>query len=518
MGSIWAAATNIVDTLGNLNLKANATIASTTIVAVLIWRIALTIRQYFLLRHIPGPPVAAFTKLWLVIKARTGRTHLDYFEACQKYGSYVRISPNDVTTDDPHLIKRAWAVRSEYTKADWYSSMRFHPDRDNVASTLDENKHNELRAKLAAGYAGREVDGFETRIDNQILSLIRLLETKYIPHRKPFDFARKAQYLALDVIADVAFSEPFGFLETDSDRFDYIATLEQNFPVAFALTVLPWAVTLMQSRLFKAIRPSEKDPMGLGRLMGITKRVSFERYGPDRKIRRDMLGSFVKHGLTAEEAESETMLQVIAGSDTTAGTLRAVMLYTLTQGSRVVDRLRAEIATHCTARSPSDVISDAEACEMPYLQAIIKEALRLHHPTSGALVPRVVGSKGDTYKGMYFPPGTRIGACFVGFMRRKDIWGEDTDQFRPERWLEATPEQLREMEGAVDLGFGSGRWSCLGRGMAQMELNKAVAELFRRFDFAILNPEKPWKSFNAGMFMTSEFWLTAYPRGEGVGS
>lgn len=44
------------------------------------------IRQYFRLRHIPGPPGAGFSKWWLIGRITSGRTHLDYFEVCEKYG------------------------------------------------------------------------------------------------------------------------------------------------------------------------------------------------------------------------------------------------------------------------------------------------------------------------------------------------------------------------------------------------------------------------------------------------
>jgi hypothetical protein len=42
----------------------------------------------------------------------------------------------------------------------------------------------------------------------------------------------------------------------------------------------------------------------------LAKQVAAERYGPDKKVNDDMLGSFVRHGLTQKEAESETLLQM----------------------------------------------------------------------------------------------------------------------------------------------------------------------------------------------------------------
>jgi hypothetical protein len=44
-------------------------------------------RSYFRLQHIPGPPFAAFSKLWQVQKTIGGRFHLDTVEVCEKYGT-----------------------------------------------------------------------------------------------------------------------------------------------------------------------------------------------------------------------------------------------------------------------------------------------------------------------------------------------------------------------------------------------------------------------------------------------
>ena len=42
-------------------------------------------------------------------------------------------------------------VRSNYRRSDWYNSMRFNPSKDNVVSMRDDDVHNKLRLKLAAG-------------------------------------------------------------------------------------------------------------------------------------------------------------------------------------------------------------------------------------------------------------------------------------------------------------------------------------------------------------------------------
>lgn len=70
-----------------------------------------------------------------------------------------------------------------------------------------------------------------------------------------------------------------------------------------------------------------------------------------------------------------------------------------------------------------------------------------------------------------------MGVSYPGMMRREDIWGDDAEQFRLERFLEVTPEKRREMEAVADLTFGCGQFRCLGRNLAFLELNKILFEV-----------------------------------------
>ena len=57
------------------------------------------------------------------------------------------------------------------------------------------------------------------------------------------------------------------------------------------------------------------------------------------------------------------------------------------------------------------------------------------------------------------------------------VFGQDANVFRPERWLNTTDPQLQEMERSVELIFGYGRFKCLGRSVAFIELNKIFVEV-----------------------------------------
>jgi cytochrome P450 len=124
----------------------------------------------------------------------------------------------------------------------------------------------------------------------------------------------------------------------------------------------------------------------------------------------------------------------------------------------------------------SSPIQDAEARKLPYLQAVIKEGLRIFPPVVG-LMSKVVPPEGDVIDNLFVPGGTRIGYGAYGIFRDKKIWGQDADTFRPERWLEALPEKAKEMELTLELIFSYGKYQCLGKNLAMMELNKIFVEV-----------------------------------------
>jgi cytochrome P450 len=124
----------------------------------------------------------------------------------------------------------------------------------------------------------------------------------------------------------------------------------------------------------------------------------------------------------------------------------------------------------------SNPIKDAEARELPYLQAVIKEGMRIFPPVTGLFLKEAPPG-GDTLNGVFIPEGTCIGSSAFGVMRNPKIWGKDACLFRPERWLEGDSEEIQQKDLNLELVFGYGRYQCLGKNVARMELNKIFVEV-----------------------------------------
>ncbi|KKY26578.1 putative cytochrome p450 [Diplodia seriata] len=486
---------------------------------LLILIVVNRVKVWWRLRHFKGPWLASISSFPAAKYATSGKMWWHYTEVNKKYGDLARIGSNDLICSDPEVIRYMSSARSGWHRSDWYDSMSLDPYCNNVINTKDPVAHDKMRTKLVQGYAGKENPTLEADIDKQVASLVSLIKRKYIfsPASNPtyIDFGKAAQYFTLDVITALGFGFPFGYLERDEDVHEYVKTTETVIPVLVLSCCYPLMNKILGHPWVRAITgPHTEDKVGLGKLMGLAREVVGERFGPEAKDKRDMLGSFVRHGLPRREAESEVLLQLAAGSDTTATAVRATLLHLLTTPGALF-KLREEIDAGIREGRISSPITNAEARELSYLQAVIKEGLRMQPPFIG-LLAKEVPPQGEVIKGKFVPGGTKIGHSIYAAERSEEVFGKDADAFRPERWLEEPDEKkLRLMEDTQQLVFGYGRWGCLGKSIALVELNKVFVELLRMFDFALVNPGKPWKADNYNLWMINEMWLRASYR-EGV--
>lgn len=101
-------------------------------------------------------------------------------------------------------------------------------------------------------------------------------------------------------------------------------------------------------------------------------------------------------------------------------------------------------------------------------------------------LPRDVPPGGAVLAGKFFPAGTSVGINPWVAHRNKSVFGQDADEFKPERWLSQDIDKLHAMDGYL-LTFGMGNRNCIGKNISLLELSKVLPELVTRYDFEFLD-------------------------------
>jgi len=301
-------------------------------------------------------------------------------------------------------------------------------------------------------------------------------------------------YLAFDVIGDLAFGEPFGMLKKGRDE----AEVSKDGKITYAP-----AIEVLNRRgevsgtigCFPAIKPYAKylpDPFfsqgmkAIENLAGIAiARVNARLEKPSDRV--DLLARLMEgrdengNKLGREELTAEALTQLIAGSDTTSNTSCA-LLYHCLKHPDVVRKLQEELDN--ALPDPDAVPNFAQVKDLPYMDAVIKETMRIHSTSSLGLPRLVPPGTGVTIQGQHFPQGTALSVPAYTIHHSTEIWGPDADEFRPERW-----ETITEQQKAAFIPFSYGPRACVGRNVAEMELALIVATVFRRYEFEIRQGE-----------------------------
>lgn len=177
----------------------------------------------------------------------------------------------------------------------------------------------------------------------------------------------------------------------------------------------------------------------------INKRIN----GEQTEVRRDMLQRLLEVSekddskISLSEIIALTTTNLIAGSDSTAIGLRAI-LYFLCRHANVYAKLQKEVDDAFNSGAISSPVRYSEGAKLEYLNAVVTEALRAHAAT-GFVLEREVPEGGVTISGTFIPAGTIVGINSWVMHANKQVYGEDAEEFRPERWFDSE-ERVREMK------------------------------------------------------------------------
>ncbi|KAL2439225.1 Cytochrome P450 monooxygenase [Exophiala dermatitidis] len=520
------------------------------IYAVPLILVAVLLNNYFFLRSIPGPLLAKFTDLYRLLLVLGRKPHEKHLELHKRYGNVVRLGPKCVSvTGSAGYIGQIYGIGKGLVKSDFYSCFQNIVNGRRAASLVamtDESEHAKSKRQIAHAYSLSTLVEYEELVDRTTDVFLATLEERFAVNRKSesqlaqrgkgqvLDLGRYLQFFAFDVIGELTFSRRLGFIESGTDVNDIIDAIGANFNYFSVLGQMPWLdeAFLGKNPIYvKWFRKSVSSPILLFAQSLLKERLRDIERGEkesDRALDRpDFLSRFLK--VRKEEADPESALtdaqilshlfmNINAGSDTIASTLRAIFYHLLKNPStlsQLVNELDTAVSEGKIAHPPSPTWSETQQ-HLPYLCAVVKEGLRMNPALSLPLERVVPGETGnsnsynktgsgggglvlqheDGSAPTILPPGTIVGINPWVFHRSPNVFGPDAEQWNPSRWLTEHEKQTKHMEHSL-LAFGAGKRSCLGKNIAMLELHKLVPALLLKFNLELADPQKEWDVSNA---------------------
>lgn len=377
------------------------------------------------------------------------------------------------------------------------------PHEASLFADLNSHHHGVQRRKFASAYSMTSLVGYEAFVDNCSSLIVSRFE-HIAQLGEHIDLSHWFQCYAFDVIGEITFGQRFGFLDEGVDQNDVFKAIDSRTSYSTFVGLFP--------SLHHFLFPLLPKSGGHGYVANYTKsqissreellKISDtnEREGPP-----DFVSKFLR--MNAEEPSKMTAVDIFticqsnigAGSDTTSITLSAVLYYLLKYPA-TYRRLQEEIDAGIKAGTVSDPITFKEASQLLYLQAIIKEALRLHSAT-GLPLARVVPPSGASICGQKIPGGATVGINSWVAHRNTSVYGNDANVWRPERWLEIQEGGRGAEVEKYFFAFGMGSRTCIGKNLSLLEVSKLIPQLLRRFDFVL------GEGLQHGEWRTSSRWF-----------
>jgi hypothetical protein len=445
------------------------------------------------LRPIPGPKAYAVTKWRLALDDYQGTRTRVIHALHKQYGTAVRISPNEVSFSSLSALRTIYGAGSGFERTDFYRMFDVY-GRQNLFTFAESKKHGDRKKILAHAYSKSAVLSptaiAKDLIEENAKSYLRLIEQE---REAASEIFHSLHWFSLDSITGFLYGPEHGGTHAlrgnESDRSMLNDILDptrrkltwfavhlkgytkwlytQTGVVEKAIAALgmlpmqkPATYTAIRAHALKSWTEFEAD-VGSGK-----SETSSSKTGSNEL---SIMSKLWKHSTSEKEPRldgldiaSEVADHFLAGIDTTSDTLMfAIWALSLPENKKYQERLIAEIDELSSDSFGTDglVVSADVADRLPYLNAVIKETLRLFAPLP-ASEPRSLPVDA-TIDGYRVPAGTVVSISPYTLHRNPDVFPHPLE-FRPERWLgEGELGDLSEMKKWF-WAFSSGGRMCIG--------------------------------------------------------
>lgn len=399
----------------------------------------------------PGPSLPKFVQT-VMITALGGRTIPRWFD---RYGDVfsLRIAPAGRAV----IIKKPEHIREVFAG----SSSTFHAGEGNAilgpimgrhsVLLLDEAEHLETRKRIMAAFHGETIRGY----DGVIADITREVIATW-PVDTPIRMHEQMNTISLEVIVRIVFGV------SDGPRLDRLRPLLRELvgigPTVFIGWLYPALDRVGPWRRFQQIKAATDRELYA--------EIAQRRTEPDLATRNDVLSKLLHAApeQSDEELRDHLVTLLLAGHETTASSLAWTF--------------------HDLARRPellARAVQAADANEHQYLEAVVKESLRLR-PVIDRVARRL--NAPARVAGYDLPAGVVVFPSIRGVHQRPEIYPSPQD-FDPERFIGHNPPP------ATWIPFGGGIRRCLGAALAMTEAEAVLRTVLQERDLVpVGGPER----------------------------
>lgn len=466
------------------------------LIVTAIWRL-----YFHPLARFPGPKLAAVSywyELYFdVVKSGKYLWELERLHGI--YGPIIRISPDVLQIRDPDffdvLYAGGGAKRDRRPKA-----MKGKGHATALTATIEHDVHRMRRGALNPYFSKASI----YRLENTIMDKVRVLCTRlgqYAGTNQVLEMGTPFTALTLDIITDYALGQSWNCLEEEGfapqwkeamlalfgspflrleEQMPWLAKLIKRVPLDF-ITRINSAMGIWveaKKEILKQVKAATQGK-ALQLEAGKLDESALEPTNGKPSIFWELLNSNLPpHEKSENRLGDEGFVIIGAGTETTARVLTA-LTYHVFSNPPILAKLRIELDS---LMPTSDSTVDLKTLEAsPYLTAVLKEALRINSPFTKR---SQLCAPNDTlyYKDWVLPPKTYMTINVHCQMQNPTLF-PNPHVFDPERWLNQTNHELDK----YFVTFLKGSRSCLGMNLAWAELYLASANVFKRFDFELMD-------------------------------
>ncbi|KAM0853348.1 hypothetical protein ACQ4PT_051139 [Festuca glaucescens] len=369
-----------------------------------------------------------------------------------------------------------------------------------------QGEHWNMVRKLCVNelLSARQVRSFHGTREAEAGRLVKSVALASSSQSQPVNFGSHLATYLHDVVVRAVVGDRI------TDREAFIACLDDSITAAAGLSLADLFPSSGLARAFGGVRTRRLNALSKRlrhALDGVLQEQGARRsVGPaGNRDDEDLLDVMLRIQAEGAPLEMGTIRTVIidlfaAGMETSTTTLQWAMAEMM-RNPKVLGRAQAEVRATLAGQSR---VPEKALPELRYMQLVIKETLRLHM-AAPLLLPREC-QESCRVLGYDVPKGAMVLVNAWAIARDTENWGPDAEEFRPERFEEASDSAEVNFKGQhfQFLPFGAGRRSCPGMMFSLATMELALASLLFHFDW-----ELPEGTIPAELDMTEKFGITA---------